>query len=291
MIRHLHLLVSLFMLSSAALATAQDRRAETLETPRGLALGTGARASSVSTAALAYNQAAMPLSKLYHLEGIVGYAPSNGLWTLGASVVDSNTNSLAAGLSFRGLIGTEDEGYSGLDGQLALAYPLAEFLSIGVGARYIWLTENAQVPEGADETPVQGFTVGASLVLQPFEGLRIAAFGSNLVDLESSLTPVQVGGSAAFTYDGVFTVGGDVLVDLSTFEDPEFLAGGGVEFLAAGKVPIRGGYVFDSGRQIHSVSGGLGYVEAAWGVELSLRQDVSGASDTAVLASFRYFVQ
>jgi hypothetical protein len=295
MIRLSVLLVALLVFASSAPALAQttstDRRSESLETPRGLALGTGVRASAVSTAALAYNQAGMPLSKLYHLEGLVGFAPSTGLWTLGASVVDSNTNNLAAGLAFRGLIGSEDDGYSGLDGQLALAYPLAEFLSLGLGARYVWLTTNAQLPEGMDDTLVQGFTLDASVVVQPVDGLRIAAYGSNLIDLESSLAPLQVGGSAAFTYESVFTIGADVLVDLTTFEQAQILAGGGVELLAAGKVPIRLGYVFDSGRQIHSVSGGLGYLDTSWGAELSLRQDVAGASDTAILASFRYFVQ
>lgn len=296
MIRLSVLLVATFVLASSAPALAQttsstDRRIESLETPRGLALGTGARASAISTAALAYNQAGMPLSKLYHLEGIVGFMPSQSLWTFGASVVDSSTNNLAAGLAFRGLVGTEDEGYSGLDGQLALAYPLAEFLSLGIGARYVWLTENAQLMEGEDDTVVQGFTLDASVVVQPVEGLRLAAYGTNLIELESSLAPTQVGGSAAFTYDSVFTIGADVLVDLTTFEEAQVLAGGGVELLAAGKVPIRLGYTFDSGRQIHSVSGGLGYVEASWGLELGLRQDVAGASDTAILASFRYFVQ
>ena len=42
-----------------AVASAQERRAETYETPRTAALGTGARASSASTAALANNAAAI----------------------------------------------------------------------------------------------------------------------------------------------------------------------------------------------------------------------------------------
>src|ERR1700746_268807 len=43
-------------------------RAMNAETARGLALGTGSRASALSTSALAYNPAALVLGHIYHVE-------------------------------------------------------------------------------------------------------------------------------------------------------------------------------------------------------------------------------
>src|SRR5262245_26555589 len=43
------------------------------ETARGIALGTGLRASSVSTSALAYSPAALSLGNLYHIEANIDY--------------------------------------------------------------------------------------------------------------------------------------------------------------------------------------------------------------------------
>ncbi len=271
---------------------AQDTPArEDLESTRGLAMGTGARASAASTSAIAYNPAGLPIGRLYHLEGLAAYEPSAGRWELGASVIDSMTNKLAAGLSFRGLLGDGESGYSGLDGRVGLGFPVSDAFSLGLSGRYLSLTRDGQVPEGEDETLAQGFTLDASILIQPVTGLRIAAYGYNLIDLESPLAPLTIGGGAAYTAGELFTIGADVLVDLSTYDHAEWTAGGGLEYLAGGQVPLRGGYAYDHGRRVHTVTGGVGYVDQKVGVDISLSQDVRGASETRLLAAIRYFVQ
>jgi hypothetical protein len=141
----------------------------------------------------------------------------------------------------------------------------------------------------------EGITVDASVRVSPFPGLHIAALGYNLIDHGSSLVPRLVGGSASYTIEDMVTIAFDGLADLSTFTyldgslRPEALFGGGVEVFVSG-VPIRAGYSFDTGRDIHYVTAGLGYVAEQFGVDLSWRQQVAGDDDTWLLLGFRYFV-
>lgn len=65
--------------------------------------------------------------------------------------------------------------------------------------------------------------------------------------------------------------------------------GGGLEYVAANKLPLRAGYVYNSDLNAHHVSGGLGYLdtERGFGLDLSLRQQVSGGTETVALLGFR----
>jgi hypothetical protein len=69
------------------------------------------------------------------------------------------------------------------------------------------------------------------------------------------------------------------------------LAGGGIEYLAANMVPLRVGYRYDAGRESHFVTGGIGFVDPKWGIDLSLRQEVDGQEATELQLAIRYFVQ
>lgn len=262
------------------------------DTPRSLALGTGGRASAVSTAAVIQNPAAMALSRLYHMEAMASFVPDLGRWAFGGTVIDSMTNRLAAGFSMRGILGNGETGYGGIDGRLALAFPLMDELAIGLSGRYLSLKQEGMNADGTENTNplAEGFTMDASIIVAPFQWLRIAALAQNFIDLGSTLTPVLFGGSASVIVDAL-TIGGDVLTDISSYDDPTIVAGGGVEYLAGGVVPIRAGYRFDQGRGVHTVSGGLGYMDPKWGLEVSFRHDVHGADSTQVMLGFRYFVQ
>ena len=48
---------------------------------------------------------------------------------------------------------------------------------------------------------------------------------------------------------------------------------------------------FDVERELHVVSGGLGYTDQQVGLDLSLRQQVSGGNDTRIMGAIRYYVQ
>jgi hypothetical protein len=69
--------------------------------------------------------------------------------------------------------------------------------------------------------------------------------------------------------------------------------GGGGEYIVAGRMPLRLGYLFDSSYNAHHVSGGVGYLdpERGFGLDLSLRQQVSAGTQTVALLGIRILRQ
>ena len=80
-------------------------------------------------------------------------------------------------------------------------------------------------------------------------------------------------------------------MDLTTFDDAKLIAGGGLEYLAGGVVPLRIGYRYDDGHEVHSLTGGIGYVDAKFGADLSIAQEIDGGDGTELLLGIRYHVQ
>lgn len=268
-------------------------REETYETARGIGMGSGARASATGTSALAYNAANMPLAPLYHIETMVGYVPNHNYWTYGGAIADSISNKISAGLAFYGVHGGGDRNYRGFDGRLALGMALSEAFAIGLSARYARFDSRAQTEDGERVgIGLRTFTIDASIRLTVTEGLHIAALGYNLIRTDSPLAPTRVGGSVSYSFGSVFSVGGDVLVDLTTFDSIEIIAGGGVEYLAADSIPLRVGYRRDQGRELNQFTASIGYVDRAFGLDFGLRRDIaSDTKDTQLLLNFRYHVQ
>lgn len=286
-------LLLFFGLGSHSHADAQEPEPPAdLDTPRGVAMGAGARASAQAANALAYNPANLSLGGIYHINVFTGYTPGPERWTVGGSIVDSMTNqNIAMGVSFRGVIGNGEEGYSGFDGRLALAIPFSPQISFGVGGRYVALEQDGQSTTSTlvdGDTRAKGFTMDAALRFTASEGLNIAALAQNFIDRDSELVPFMLGGSVSYSLD-IFTIAGDILFDMTTFEDPELVAGVGGELLLGANVPVRAGYKFDAGRQDHFVTGGIGYMDQVFGVDVGLSQQVSGGSETYVMGSISYF--
>lgn len=265
------------------------------ESARGMALGTGLRASSVSTSALAYSPAGLALGRLYHIEGNVDYIPDANGVALGAGVVDSSTSQLGAGIALRGFLSGAG-GWGGVDGRLGLAFPFSEAFAVGLAGRYITVSRDND--QGDSETLARGFTMDASFRIRPAAAFQIDLGAYNFIPQDNALVPVQIGTAVAFGLSDALSLGADFLIDTSTFDKPQFLTGAGLEFLAGGAVPLRIGYRFDTGRKIHCVTGGIGYTSQYVGLDLSLRQQVAtGESkswddtlDTRVMGAIRYYV-
>lgn len=263
------------------------------DTARGLGMGIGARASAMSTSALAYNPANLTLARVYHIDASTGYEPQLGRLTFQSALVDSYSGPVAAGLSFRGLLNVGGSGYSGTEGRAAVAIALGEFFSVGAAGRYVSLT-----PAGGNTRPlVEQLNVDVALRVTPVAGLHFVGLANNLIDAPCTMSgfcamPRTFGGGVSYTYDGVFTIGADVLFDTTTPSTQlGVFGGGGVEWLAGGTVPIRAGYAYDHLRVVHTVTAGLGYVDPKFGVDFGLRQDAVGGSATTLMLSVRYFVQ
>jgi len=264
------------------------------ETARGLGLATGVRASSVSTSALAYSPAALALGNLYHVEGNVDYSSFPNTVALGGAVVDSSTSSLGAGLSLRGFLSGE-EGYDGIDGRIGLGVSLSEAFSLGLSGRYLNVTldrnDNGEVFTVED---LSAFTMDASLRVVPVPGLQLDIAALNFIDANSPLVPLTVTGSAAFAVASSFSLGADILVDLSTFDSARLTAGGGFEYLASNTVPLRIGYGYDVARKIHFIGAGIGYTDQRIGLDIGLHQEITRPGperhETRIMGAIRYYV-
>ncbi|HEY6879010.1 MAG TPA: hypothetical protein VI299_13375, partial [Polyangiales bacterium] len=222
----------------------------------------------------------------------------------GGAIVDSITGRLAAGASARMLFGDNEAGDNkGWEAKVGLAFPIIEQLSIGLAGRYarFSVSDPRAVPERpamlgqpVDQTfRIKHFTLDAAATLRPIPGLSIAALAYNLVDTKSKLAPMTVGGGAAFS-TGALTVGGDVLVDLNrqdTFPGPRLTMGGGLEYLASNILPLRVGYAYDQGRKQSFITGGLGYIDPRFAIQISMRQTANGKSETALFFAASVFVQ
>jgi hypothetical protein len=260
------------------------------ESARGIALGTGVRATSVSTSALAYSPGALSLGNLYHIEGNIDYIGAGDAVALGGGVVDSSTSKLGAGIGLRGFL-SGDGGYDGLDGRVGLGLALSDAFAIGLAGRYITVsTDRMEGDDTTSETLAQGFTMDASLRVIPADGLQIDVAALNFIDLEESEVPVTIATSLAFAVADSFSIGADLLADLSTFDKASLIVGGGLEFLAGNAIPLRAGYRGDLARESHAVTAGIGYIDAQVGFDIGLRQDVAGTDETRVMAAMRYFV-
>jgi hypothetical protein len=267
-------------------------RESTYETARGLGMGTGTRASASGTSAVAYNPANLALAPVYHLESFAAYIPNDRAWMYGGAVADSVTNKMAAGFSMHGVYGNEDRNYRGFDARLALAVPFSDAISVGVGGRYVRLRSRTENENGDRVGPgVKAFTLDAGIRITPMAGLHIALVGQNLIPTDSSLAPMVLGGGLSYSYEAIFSIGADVLVDLTTFDSAELLIGGGAEVLIAGQVPLRLGFRRDQGRELNQITAAIGYVDQKVGLDIALRQDVNGPKETQLLFAFRYHVQ
>jgi hypothetical protein len=269
---------------------------DTLDTTYGLAMGSGARAGATGISALAYNASNMAAVPAYHVEAfsqIIPGSKSQGgtYWTLGSSVTDSTTSKkIAMGTSFRGVFSGEGRRYRGWDWRSGIGIQIIPQLGIGMAFR--WAKLRADRAEGQRLGPsFDGITLDASLTVTPLPWLRLSGLGYNLVKTHSPLAPQMAGGSVSLAPVESFSIGGDVLVDLSTFEKSELIAGGGVSYIAGEMVPIRIGYRRDSGRNLNQITAGAGFNKGRIGVEAALRQDIGARKETYLLFMFRFVVE
>ena len=269
---------------------------DTLDTTYGLGMGSGARAGATGTSALAYNNSNMAAIPTYHVEAfsqIIPGSKSNGgtYWTIGSSVTDSTTSmKLALGTSFRGVSSGQNRRYRGWDWRSGIGVQAIPQLGIGLGFR--WAQLRSDWVDGERVGPsFNGITIDASITITPIPWVKISGLGYNLIRTYSALAPQMAGGSVALTPVEEFTIGGDILVDFSTFQRNEITACGGLTYIAGEMVPLRFGYRRDRGRDLNQLTAGIGFNRNKIAVEGALRQDIGGRKETYLLFMFRFVVQ
>ena len=168
---------------------------------------------------------------------------------------------------------------------MALAFPLADQIAIGLAGRYLRLSQsvangpfgNSLVSDGTrDDAVFNKFTFDAGVTIKPITGLYLGVVGHNLTNPGSSFAPTTLAGGVGFMKENLFAVEANGLADFTTWKGTRgrFMTGG--EVVLVDHVPLRAGYRYDAGTQTHAVSGGLGFKDKKWAVEAGVRRDVAG---------------
>lgn len=275
------------------------------ETPRIAAMGGALRAFSSSADALFINPANMATSRVYHVGALAQIWPEASRQSYGLAIVDSivSASRLAGGLG--GTWTRQDP--SGVDRtsydlRFALAFPFSEHFFLGATGRYLSMRQDG-FPRGLfDLRPssaagglqgkaiVQSITFDAGMTLKPIPELALSIVGTNLTDPGHGFLPLTFGGGVAYgTRD--FTVEGDALGDFTTYGETKARAMLGGEYLAGDHFPVRAGYRYDEGAQSHALTGGFGYVDTAYEVDLALQRVIVGERATAIIIGFKYHVE
>jgi len=281
-----------------------------LDTTRSGGMSGALRAAGNGTTAIFLNPAAMTLTRIYHIEAIANVTPEFGRLAFGSAVVDSITNKLAGGISVSGgwLDSFSDPATSldrnWLDVRLALAYPIVDAFSIGLGGRYMKVTQSGVGP--LDRSKVSGglmdpegdgrlslvntATFDAGVSIKAGELLRIGVSGQNLTYLNDGIMPTLIGGGLGIAHED-FTIEADGVADLTSYATPTARVMAGGEYLIVDRVPVRLGYRFDQGANSHQLSGGLGYQSNQFMIEASVRRTLVGPEATEVIFGAAYFLE
>lgn len=272
-----------------------------IETPRISATGGAVRALSSSVHSLFVNPANLTASRVYHLGAFAQIVPEARRQSYGAAAVDSLVSSarvaggLGATYNFQDVDGI-DRRWTDL--RFALAYPVADQFFMGLGGRYLWLSQNGTGPLGQsrassglpDARIVKGFALDAGATLKAGKHLALSIVGNNLNNPDHGFQPTSVGGGIGFVFSD-FSAEADLVADFTTWDRTTVRPMLGLEGLFANHVAARLGYRFDQGAGSHSVSIGGGYIDRAFDVDVGLRRVVSGDTATSVTVGFSYHLE
>lgn len=263
-------------------------------TPRMMAMGGRAEASSASTSALFGNPAVLASQRTYHADGLFLWDPTTNRFMSGSVLVDSTRQYVSGGLSYL-YSNTNDAGdqRQGHDVRLSLSVPIANIVGLGVTGRYLNVTGSPPVLPGANGLQAGGwggFTFDVGAWVKPLSFLLISASGRNINNPSTTAAPIALGMGASITPMQMLNITGDVLLDFRSVGAVRGRYSGGVELFIANRVQIRAGYMFDQIRGgAHAVTAGAGLVFESFGVELGMRQEVVPELQTTLVLAARYF--
>lgn len=287
-----------------ALAPRTSRARDNVGT-RATGMGEALRASASGYSAPLLNPAGLSLARMYSIAAQYQYRGSDGASMVNATIVDSVTAKVAAGLFYNFTYATPEHVVATPKGGapveqtrmthqvgLALSMPLTQWLLLGASTRYI--NHQTDVPEDAPDevtADVSTVTVEAGAIVRPFGGLNLAAVGYNLIPVDPVLFPIQLGLGASYKVS-VVTLAFDSIIDFTT--DPDGVTAsfhGGIEGFFAKRFAVRAGAMHNLFREATYVTGGLGLVLKSIGVDVSLRQEVDGGNETQIAFALQLFVQ
>ncbi len=269
-------------------------------------MGGTLRASPSADSALLLNPAGMSLARSYAISGLYEFRASDTASLTNISVVDSVTSRVAAGLFYSyghaspsrtiplggGQTFALNETVNIHEAGLALSYPLFNMLHLGVTTKYV--RQSVDQPEG---TPAElaaptesGVTLDVGAILRPIPALSLGAVGYNLIPIDGSAYPREVGFGISYALGGVFLAEFDAVLNRNGADSVKASYHGGGELFLANTYAFRGGAMYDTLRQATYVSGGLGLVSSKVGLDFGLRQMVDGGAETLIALALKLFV-
>jgi hypothetical protein len=268
---------------------------------RSLSMGDALRAAAVGGAAMHLNPSGMTLLRAYQLEGSYLFRTSDSTDTFDVSVTDSVTSRVGAGVYFdyvnadaRDPTGVKVGNRSGWESGVALAAPVADFLTIGVLPKYMSITQPSSAGGSAE-----GFTIDVGATLRPLPIVQAGVVGQNLVEMNSTRAPRQFAfgfamnlfDAALADFDVVFDFDSARLEGRGDHHDTIYHLGG--EYLLGGKVAVRAGYIHDGGLGQNDLALGTGIVTQSIAIDVGGRKPLDGPGDRSILygVAVRLFLQ
>ena len=270
-----------------------DSPAET-HGPRALALGDSARAAATGASAISLNPAGLSLSRAYVVEGSYGLRPADDMTVASLSVCDS-TRRYAACVHYGHLAASPDAGDRELsEWGSTVSMPLSERLLIGTTGRYVNYAPSGGAG-GAGETREKAIIVDVGLVARLGSRFDAAVVGHNVVGGDDDQFPRAVGAGLALQALPNLQVTADGLFRLAGAADSTARYGGGAELFVAQTAeqrgfPLRIGYAHDRASGASYLSGGVGYVDARFALDASLRRQVVDGDELTMLVGLRIFM-
>ncbi len=269
--------------------------------PRAIGMSQAVRAAGGGVSGIYFNPATIALAPLYHIDLSYRFTGPEQMHTGGIAIVDSVTSLIAAGVAFD-YSGIEQPRNSLLsyDGRLSLAGGFGDVFYVGVTGRYLRVEHNIAAdkwgPGGVAALPssgskqVDGVTFDAGLALALGDIITVGAVGYNLTNTQSVYAPLQVGGGIGASFESLFLIEADAIVDFTSHDSASLELRAGGELFLMGKVALRAGYGFDAYYERNSLSAGLGYVDARFAVDVGYMHEIASEGRFTTMAGLRIFV-
>ncbi len=315
-------IVALVCLGGARRADAQADYVGT----RALGMGEALRANAAGAAGPLLNPAGMSLSRGYVIEAAYGFRVEDLGHHAFVSIVDSVTSRVAAGLFYEYIHSNSKLGFNWAGGRvneakltreghaagLSLSMALGERFLLGATIKYLHFDTTGPLPEGTVPAKisldsVNGVTFDVGLLVKLHPKFNMAAIGYNLWDHGSRESPASLGLAASFMPIPSLSINFDAVTNFTGYKTPvydpsnpaivksyDFRAtarlGPGLEWLIAQKVPLRVGFVYDTGLRGAYVTAGTGYFSRSWAIDLGYRAKVSGGIENFLMVGLRVFI-
>ena len=251
--------------------------------PRTLALSSTIGAAAANDG-IYVNPASIASRKRYSAE-LIGYADRRGSENAdrfyGGSVVDSQTTSIAAGVSY---LRDQGEGYEGNVFHLALAGAVAQDLHLGVTGKLFTMHGNVDY---------QSANLDAGIFWQVVELLSIGVVGYDLVPGGNGyVAPTSAGAGVAIGSDRSFQMTAEWLADFDRAGAGKVKNrySAGAEALLWNLVPVRAGFMKDDILGTNWWSAGDEIVTPSGAFDIGYKQSTRDPSARTVAASIKFFI-